>query len=76
MGIIKTFIRQEEKITELDHENKELYEENKALRYENEELELFKNNIKRIMQEANKKHENYFVTFEKIEKELAVGQTY
>ena len=69
MGLIKTVIRQREKITELDQENK-------ALRCENEELTLFKNNIERIMQEANKKHENYFITFEKIEKELAVGQTY
>ena len=37
---IKTVIRQGEKITELEQENKELYEENKELRNENEELKL------------------------------------
>ena len=37
---IKTVIRQGERITELDQENKTLYEENKELRNENEELKL------------------------------------
>ena len=76
MGLVKTVIRQGEKISELDQENKALYEENKELRCENEELALFKNNIRRIMQEANKNQENYFITFDKIEKELDVRQTY
>ena len=40
MSFSKTIIRQGEKITELDKENKALYEENKELRIENEDLKL------------------------------------
>ena len=40
MGFVKTVIRQGEKITELDQENKTLYEKNKELRNDNEELKL------------------------------------
>ncbi len=37
---LKTIVRQGEKNSNLDQENKVLYEENKALRDENEELKL------------------------------------
>ena len=40
MGFVKTVIKQGEKISELDQENKALYEENKDLRNENQELRL------------------------------------
>ena len=52
---IKTVIRQGEKITELEQENKELYEENKELRNENEELKL--QSFCRIKTAI---HQNYF----------------
>ena len=72
----RTLIRQGEKIVALTEENKALYEENKELRYENEELASLKNKIQRIIQEADKNKENYFITFEKIKEELAVSETY
>ncbi len=79
----KTVVKQGEKIIQLEKqntllstENESYKEENKVLRYELEELKLLKDKIARIVLNADKKQENYFVTFEKIKKELDVGKTY
>ena len=52
---IKTAIRQEKAIHDLNKENKILYDENKDLRFENEELNLTVNNYRRDNKEIFKK---------------------
>lgn len=54
-ALVKTVINQGESICELSTEN--------------EKLKDFKENVVRLIEEADRKQENYFITFEKI-KEL------
>lgn len=79
MSFVKTLINQNEKIMELENRNEYLENENSQYKYENrnlksknKELTLIKNNIAQIMKNADKSKENYFITFEKIKRELEV----
>ena len=83
MSFVKTLINQNEKIVELENRNEHLENENSQYKHENrklksknEELLLLKNKIVQIMQNADIKKENYFITFEKIKRELEVYQTH
>lgn len=70
MLFAKIIKRQDETIKKQEKENEKLKEENDELRFECEELHCFKERIIRIINNADLTKENYFVTFEKIKKEL------
>lgn len=70
MFFAKIIKRQGETILEQDKVIKDIKEENAELRFECEELHCFKERIIRIINNADLTKENYFVTFEKIKKEL------
>lgn len=70
MMFAKIIKQQGETILEQDKVKRQLKEENDELRFECEELHCFKERIIRIINNADLTKENYFVTFEKIKKEL------
>lgn len=70
MFFAKIIKQQGETIMKQNKEIKDRKEENDELRFEYEELYRLKERIIRIMNNADLTKENYFVTFEKIKKEL------
>lgn len=70
MLFAKIIKQQGETILEQDKEIKDIKEEKDELKFECEELHRFKERIIRIINNADLTKENYFVTFEKIKKEL------
>lgn len=70
MLFAKIIKQQGETIIQQNKEIKDRKEENDELRFECEELHHFKERIIRIINNADLTKENYFVTFEKIKKEL------
>lgn len=70
MFFAKIIKKQGKTIVEQDKKIKDIKEENDELRFEWEELHCFKERIIRIINNADLTKENYFVTFEKIKKEL------
>ena len=61
---------------ELINENRKIKEENEMVRSEALELSHTLNNIRRIVDNGDRKKENFFIMLDKIKKELDVGQTY
>ena len=75
MLFAKTIKRQGEKIIRLEDKLRKVEDANQELREENDELWAYKRKVKNLIAEADKKQENYFITFDKI-KELDIGKTF
>lgn len=74
MAFAKTIKNQCEKIFNLENKLRKVEDANQELREENDELWAYKRKVRNLIAEADKKQENYFITFEKL-KELDVSET-